>query len=89
MTSVEQELDRFRVCLQTETDFTKVLNQIKHIASQFSVLEEERTLNGCFITILSLAEQFIHEHLSGNGEKRRYHDLRNGTFSSNQRFSPE
>ena len=65
---IEQEVTKFHSTLNLETNLSKFIELFKEISSRFSILEEENSLNGCFITVLNLAEQ-INDELSFNKEQ--------------------
>jgi hypothetical protein len=62
---LKQEIDKFNSRFATETNIRTFLLILKDIASRFTFVEEDTTLNGSFNTILTLVEQYKHELIAG------------------------
>lgn len=60
---IRKEIDKFNNQLASEKDFKKFLALLRSIASKFSFLEEEDTVNCYHTIILGLAEQYKNELL--------------------------
>ena len=58
---IRKDIDTFNNQLATETDFKKFLALIRQLASKFSFLEEEDTVNSYHTIILGLVEQYKNE----------------------------
>ena len=55
---LETELQIFNRTLATETNIRKFIELLTRIASNFTFVEEDTSLNGVFTIILSLSEQY-------------------------------
>ena len=90
MSVIQLKLDQFENHLKLTNNISEIIHKLKEISSRFSLLEEENTLSGCFVTILNLAEQYNHELTAGYSE-HKIHDERisstkpvpKSTFQSN------
>ena len=67
---LKQEIDKFNTRFARETDIKIFLSNLKDIASRFTFVEEDTTLNGCFNTLLGLVEQYKHELISGYNDTK-------------------
>ena len=55
------ELNTFNRTLATESNIRKFIESLTRIASNFTFVEEDTSLNGVFTIILSLSEQYKRE----------------------------
>ena len=60
------ELQTFNRTLATETNIRKFIELLTEIASNFTFVEEDTSLNGVFTIILSLSEQYKRELVQKN-----------------------
>ena len=63
---LETELQTFNRTLATETNIRKFIELLTEIASNFTFVEEDTSLNGVFTIILSLSEQYKRELVQKN-----------------------
>ena len=63
---LETELQTFNRTLATETNIRKFIELLTRIASNFTFVEEDTSLNGVFTIILSLSEQYKRELVQKN-----------------------
>jgi hypothetical protein len=60
------ELNTFNRTLATESNIRKFIELLTRIASNFTFVEEDTSLNGVFTIILSLSEQYKRELVQKN-----------------------
>ena len=60
------ELNTFNRTLATESNIRKLIESLTRIASNFTFVEEDISLNGVFTIILSLSEQYKRELVQKN-----------------------
>ena len=60
------ELNTFNRTLATESNIRKFIELLLRIASNFTFVEEDTSLNGVFTIILSLSEQYKRELVQKN-----------------------
>lgn len=60
------ELNTFNRTLATESNIRKFIELLTRIASNFTFVEEDISLNGVFTIILSLSEQYKRELVQKN-----------------------
>ena len=63
---LETELQTFNRTLATETNIRKFIELLTEIASNFTFVEEDTSLNGVFTIILSLSEKYKRELVQKN-----------------------
>ena len=63
---LETELQTFNRTLATESNIRKFIELLTRIASNFTFVEEDTSLNGVFTIILSLSEQYKRELVQKN-----------------------
>lgn len=63
------ELNSFLLTLGADKNIETYLNNLKIIASRFTFLEEDQTLQGTFSVLLSLVEQYKRELLVDENDR--------------------